>query len=120
MIEYRNNPHNNIVEISVEGKISEADFESVIARLRGDIEKHGKLRILEEIRSFEGIDPIALWKDIRFGLAHVNDVTHAAVVADAKWVRTFAEAVNSVLSAEVKAFERPHLNEARQWLATEA
>ena len=58
--------------------------------------KHGKLRILEEIRSFEGIDPIALWKDVRFGLAHVNDFTHAAVVADAKWVRTFAEAINSV------------------------
>ncbi len=119
MIEYRNNPNNNIVEISVEGKISEADFDRVITQLKDDIEKHGKLRILEEIRSFEGIDPIALWKDVRFGLAHVNDFTHAAVVADAKWVRTFAEAINSVLSAEVKAFERPHLEKARQWLATE-
>lgn len=113
MIEYRNNPHNNVVEISVEGKISESGFDRVITQLKDDIEKHGKLRILEEIRSFEGIDPIALWKDVRFGLAHVNDFTHAAVVADAKWVRTFAEAINSVLSAEVKAFERPHLEAAR-------
>lgn len=118
MIEYRNHPNNNIVEISIEGKITEADFDHVISRLKVDIEKHGKLRILEEIRSFDGIDPIALWKDVRFGFAHVNDFTHAAVVTDARWMRTFAEAVGSVLSAEVKAFEASQIEAARMWLIT--
>ncbi len=80
MIEYRNNTDNNIVEITVEGKITEADFDQVITQLKADIEKHGKLRILEEIRSFTGIDPIVLWKDAKLGFAHVNDFTHAAVV----------------------------------------
>jgi len=118
MIEYRRNPDHNIVEISIEGEISETDFDQVSARLKADIEKHGKLRILEEIRSFEGIDPIALWKDARFGLAHANDFTHAAVVADAKWMRTFAEAVGSILSAQVKGFERTQIEEARNWLTS--
>ena len=86
MIEYRNNLDNNIVEICVEGKITEADMDQVVTQLKADIEKHGKLRILEEIRSFTGIDPIALWKDAQFGFAHVNDFTHAAVVADAQCV----------------------------------
>ncbi len=116
MIEYRNNPNNNIVEISVEGKISEADFDQVVSQLKVDIAKHGKLRILEEIRDFGGMDPITLWKDVRFGFAHVNDFTHAAVVTDARWMRTFAEAVGSVLSAEVKAFEASQIAEARTWL----
>lgn len=116
MIEYRNNPNNNVVEITVEGKITEADFDQVIARLKEDIATHGKLRILEEVRSFTGIDPIALWKDVRFGVAHVNDFTHAAVVTDAKWMRTFAEAVGGVLSAEVKAFESSQMKAARMWL----
>lgn len=118
MITYRNDPNTNIVEISVEGKISEADFDQVVSQLKADLAKHGKLRILEEIDHFEGMDPIALWKDVRFGFAHVNDFTHAAVVADAKWMRTFSEAVDSVLSAKVKAFERSHLEDARAWLAT--
>lgn len=48
MIEYRNNPEDNIVEITVEGKVTEADFDQVIAKLKADIKKHGKLRILEE------------------------------------------------------------------------
>jgi hypothetical protein len=84
--------------------------------LKVDLEKHGKLRILEKIRSFDGIDPIALWKDVRFGFAHINDFTHAAVVTDAKWMRTFAIAIGSVLSAEVKAFEGSQMQEERTWL----
>lgn len=116
MIEYRNNPDNNIVEISVQGKVTEADLDQVTSQLKADIDQHGKLRILEQIHNFEGIDPIALWKDAQFGLAHVNDFTHAAVVADAKWMRTFAEAVGSVLSAKVKAFESSQIEQAQEWL----
>ena len=48
----------------------------VVAQLKANIEKHIKLRILEEICSFTGIDPIALWKDIinclRIAVEHVN------------------------------------------------
>ena len=117
MIEYKNNPNNNIVEIIIEGKITEEDFDQVDTQLKVDIAKHGKLRILEELRHFEGIDPHALWKDIRFGFAHLNDFTHAALVADTKWLRTLAEAFNSVLSIKVKAFEPSQIDEARNWLS---
>lgn len=117
-IKYKNNPNSNIVEIYVDGKITETDLERVISLLKVDLQKHGKLRILEDIRSFEGIDPIALWKDLQFGLSHINDITHAAVVADAKWMRTFAEALDNVLSAKVKAFESAQIDEAKVWLAS--
>jgi SpoIIAA-like len=116
MIEYKNNPANNIVEIVIEGKITEADFDQVISQLKVDITKHGKLRILEEIRHFEGIDPLALWKDVRFGFVHINDFTHAALVSETKWLRTLTEAFDNVLSAKVKAFEPSQIDEARNWL----
>ena len=118
-IAYRNNPDNNIVEICVDGKISETELDRVTSQLKADIQKYGKLRILEEIRSFDGIDPITLWKDIQFSLSHVNDFTHAAIVADAKWMRTYAEAMDNVLSAKVKAFEPSQIDEARVWLSSE-
>ena len=117
MIEYKNNPENNIVEIVIEGKITEEDFDRVVSQLKADIAKHGKLRVLEEVRHFEGIDPIALWKDIRFGFAHLNDFTHAALVADAKWMRTLTEVFDRVLSVKVKTFEPSQIEEARHWLA---
>ena len=116
--EYHNNPDNNIVEITIEGKITEADFDRLIEQVQADFKKHGKLRILEEIRSFEGIDPIALWKDLKFGLPHLNDITHVAVVTDTKWMQTFSTAIDSVLAAEVKAFDLSQIEEARKWLAT--
>ena len=118
MIEYRNNSNNNIVEISVEGKITEADFDRVSSQMKADIKKYGKLRILEEFHSFEGIDPIALWKDANFGLAYIGNLTHVAVVAEQTWMQTIAEAVGAVLPSEVKVFERSQLEAAREWLLT--
>jgi hypothetical protein len=117
MITYRNNPQNNIVEISIQGKITEADFDQIISQLKADFKTHGKLRILEEIYNFGGIDPWTLWKDIQFSLTHLNDFTHAAVVTDDWWLRLFAEGVGLVLSTEVKAFEASQLETAREWLA---
>lgn len=118
MIEYKNNSDNNLIELAVEGRLTEADFDGAIAQMKADIAKHGKLRLLEELRSFEGMDPIALWKDARFGLTHVGDFTHVAVVAEAEWVRTISAAANNILSAKVRAFEPSQIEEARAWLLT--
>ena len=118
MIEYKSNPNDNVVEILVQGKITEADFERVTAQLAADIQKHGQLRLLEEIRGFEGMDLMTLWKDAQFSLEHINDFSHVAVVADVDWMRTIATAVGNVLSAEVKAFELGSVDAARNWLIT--
>ena len=37
-------------------------------------------------------------------------------VADAQWMQTIAEAIGSILSAEVKAFEPSEIESAREWL----
>ena len=116
MIEYKNYPDNNIAEISVAGKITEADFDRVSSQMKADINKHGKLRLLEVFHSFEGIDPITLWKDAKFGLAHLNDFTHVAIVAEPTWLQTIAGAVGNLLSAKVKAFEGSQIETARAWL----
>jgi|GEM_PF-146431 len=118
MIEYRNNPTSNIVELIIEGKITEADLDRVIDQMKVAIGRHGKLKLFEEIRSFEGIDPIALWKDAQFGLSHVDDFSHVAVIAAAEWVRTISTAADNILSAQVKAFEPSQIEAARTWLLT--
>ena len=118
MIDYKNNENNNLVELTIFGKITEADFNRVTALLADDIKRHGKLKLLEEIRSFEGIDPIALWKDIQFSVQHINDFSHVAVVADVEWVRTISTAIDNILSAQVKAFESSQIETARTWLET--
>ena len=117
MIQYKNSPDNNVVEICVDGEITETDFNRTIAQLEADIRKHGKLRILEEIRNFQGGNPLLIWKDARLGVAHIHSFTHAAVVTEARWMRSLSDVVNSVLPAKVKAFECSQVEDARQWLA---
>ena len=58
MIDYKKHNSLNLVELTVFGTITEDDFDRVTAQLTADIEENGKLRLLEEIRSFEGMDPI--------------------------------------------------------------
>lgn len=114
-LQYVSNLESNLVEIVVEGKVTESDYERIVPQLKADVERHGKLKVLEEIRSFEGIDPMALWRDLRQA-SMIEDFTHVAVVADAQWLRTLADAVSSMIPAEVRSFERTQIEEARTWL----
>lgn len=116
MIEYRNSPNNNIVELTVEGKITTADFNSLIVKVDADFATYGKLRVLEDIRSFKEIDPMVLWTALR-QIQRTYDVTHAAIVVDAKWLRTIAENIGGLYPFEIKVFERSLIEEARVWLA---
>ena len=113
---YRSSGESNVVEIIIEGKITAADFDRIMPLVKADLAKHGKVKVLEEIRSFEGMDPMALWKDLQQAYM-VKDITHVALVADVQWMRTIAEAVSAIFPAEIKAFERLQIEVARTWLA---
>ncbi|MFM0148896.1 STAS/SEC14 domain-containing protein [Paraburkholderia sp. RL18-085-BIA-A] len=83
MILYHTEPDSPVIEISVEGKITDHDLREAIERMRGDLELNGKTRVLERIEHFTGIEPKALWTDITLGVSVARKVTRAAVVADA-------------------------------------
>ena len=57
MIDYREIEGTDLVEIELDGWIDRAGFERIAARLETAIARHGKLRLLEVVRSFTGIDP---------------------------------------------------------------
>jgi hypothetical protein len=117
MIEYKENAAQGIVEIAVDGKIEAEDFQSVIDRLQVLIERHGKLKLLEEIRSFGGMDPATFFKDLTWGLRHVNDFSHVAVVAEQGWVEAFTKGAAMFVPGEVKFFTADKIENARAWLA---
>jgi hypothetical protein len=49
MILYHTEPDSSVIEISVEGKITDHDLREAIERMRGDLELYGKTRVLERI-----------------------------------------------------------------------
>lgn len=116
MLEYREIPETNVVELVVDGAISAAEFDDVVARLGAAIERHGKICLLKEVRELGGVPASKWWQDLKFGYQHLRDIRRAAVVAHPKWIEAFANLVNPFLATEVRYFEPSEIDQARQWL----
>ncbi len=117
MIELHEVPGTNVLELSIDGRIGAAEFDDLIARMEAAITRHGKIRVLELVRSLGGIPPSKWWEDVKFGFKHMRDIERAAIVADPKWIEVFANLMNPFFSAEVRYFKTNKIDEARQWLA---
>jgi stage II sporulation SpoAA-like protein len=117
VITYQTEPGSPVIEIHVTGHVTNHDFESAMASMPGDLESGGKTRILEVIEQFTGIDPSALWTDIKVGIPLAGKVTHIAIVADQSWVRAIAHLGRLFTRAEIRIFEPRELDEARRWIA---
>lgn len=116
MLTYHEVPETNVIEITVDGKITRAEFDDVISRFEGAIERHGKVRVLEHIVSFGGAPISAWWEDFRFALRHWSDVERAAVVADKKWIEAWTKIVRPFLRCEVRYFGSAEIERAREWV----
>lgn len=116
MTVYMNHPDSNIVEISIKEDISSAESAKIETLIKSDMEKMGKIRVLQNVYSPYGTDPSAFWQDARFVLANDNSFSHIAVVTDADWLKRLVQSTGRTLSAEVKVFERSQIDEARTWL----
>ena len=118
MLSYTKKPESSVAEIVVDGKITDEEMNAVMTAMKADLDKGGKLKLLEDIRAFEGMEPAAFFKDPRFGLAMMKGVSHVALVTDASWLRMIADTFGKVSPATIKTFDRAHIEEARSWLAT--
>jgi hypothetical protein len=116
MIQYHTTPDSSVIEISVEGKITDKELREAIEHMRGDVDLNGKTRVLERIEHFSGIEPKALWTDMTQGVSVARKVTRAAVVADARWIHASMHLARFFTKAEIKAFHLNEIEQARAWI----
>lgn len=116
MITYRAEPGSNLIELTVDGKVSRAEFDGVATNLEAAIARHGEVRLLEDIRDFQGMDASAFWDDVKFSLRHMNDVSRAAIVTDERWIEWLVRVVGPALKADVRTFTPAETDAARAWL----
>ena len=74
MIDYKTEPTSPVIEIHISGHVTNAELEARLKAVRDDVELHGKTRVLEFIEAFTGIEPAALWTDVKLGLPLANNV----------------------------------------------
>lgn len=117
MIDYSTEPDSAVVEITVRGRVTEDELRSCLEDFRADIEQNDKMRLLERIEHFTGIEPAALWTDIRLGAPLAKQVSRVAVVADQAWIRSVSYLGKFMIGAELRVFEPEALAQARAWVS---
>ena len=107
-----------VVEIRVIGRVTQHDMDEILPKLEAAIDRHGTIRLIEVLESFEGFDPTTILDGIKFDVNHLTDVTHAAVVSDIPWIGMMTRAASMVLPVSIRVFSMNELDTARDWART--
>ena len=109
----------HIITIAYSGSLSTEDIEKaqeVMSRLTAE---HDAVQLLLEYGEIDPgrIEPAAAWKDLQ-SIGMLQDMERIALVADQQWLQTITDAIGSIVSADVRTFDRGRRDEALTWLAS--
>jgi hypothetical protein len=116
MLAYKELDNLVAVEIEISGRVSTEEFDKTAKKLEAFIGRHGRVRVLEIIDDFEGMDAKAMWHDLKFSLRHLNDFSRCAIVSDAKFLSIWSAIAEPFIDCQVEYFPPDQLEAARDWL----
>lgn len=118
MIEVHSKPEDAILEFTVSGTVTEADYrETLIPAVEAAIAARDHVRLLARIGpNFESFTLGAMADDARLGLKHWNGFDRAAVATDISWIRNATKAFAVFMPCPVATFALGEENDARRWL----
>ncbi|SLN69018.1 hypothetical protein PEL8287_03845 [Roseovarius litorisediminis] len=117
-ITYSENDETKTVEFTVSGRVTRADYDKVVAPMQAFIDRHGKVKMIEIIESFDGFEPSVLWPGIKFDFQNIRHISHVAVVSDIGWISPVSKAAGAFLSTKLRTFEMSEVDQARAWVAS--
>lgn len=115
MFEYRKT-EDGIMEIRASGKITRDDIDAIWAQMTADFPAAGKVRLLEVVGDLRGMEPAALFEDLKLGLPMLDRFERVAVVTHSALIEAASRIGNVFLSADVRTFEPDAIDAARAWL----
>jgi hypothetical protein len=110
----------NIIGVSASGRVTAADYETVlIPAVDAALKTHKKLRLIYEIGAdCTGFAPGAMWDDMKVGLEHLRAWERAAVVTDIDWVAKALNVLKFVVPCPVRVFPLKDRAAAEAWIAS--
>ena len=115
-ITYAEDDAGKSVEITVTGRVTKEDYDQVIGPMQDFIDRHGEVKLIEVIESFEGFEPSVLWPGIRFDIKNLRHISHVAIVSDIGWISPISKAAGAFMSTKLRTFEMSELEAARDWI----
>jgi len=108
----------NVIAAACSAHVTKHDYETVlIPRVKQALAKHKAVRLYYEIgANFTGIEPGAVWEDLKVGMEHLLRWERMAVVTDVDWIRHTIKAFSFLIPGEVKIFPLTQQVQAREWI----
>jgi hypothetical protein len=117
MLAYKELDNLAAVEIEIRGRVSMEECDAAATKLEAFIKRHRRVRVLEIVHDFEGMDAMALWHNLKFSLRHLNDFSRCAIISDAKFLSIWSAIADPFTDCAVEYFEPDQVETARDWLA---
>ena len=114
-VSYTEYPDEAVFEIEVAGRVTQADMDAILPKLEAFIAQHGKVSMIEVLRSFKGFDLSTIWDGIKFDVAHLRDIDRVSVVTDIGWIGGMTKALAAVMPLQIRVFGLEDLADARAW-----
>lgn len=115
MMSYATDSEAGVMEFTVDGEVTRAEYDAAAAEMEAVIARHGKLSAVVVVRDFAGMELAAWWKDISWGTTHITKIKRIALVTEIGWILTASRATSWMMPGEQKSFTPEELEQARAW-----
>lgn len=108
----------DVLAFSCKGHVTKSDYETVLVpAVEKALREHENVRLFYEIGSdFGGIDPSAVWEDVKVGVGHLRRWDRIAVVTDVDWITYSMTLFRLLLPGEIRIFPTAEAAKARDWI----
>ena len=113
----------DVLAFEINGVISSEEMPGVIKKFDNFLNSHGKVRLLNRIKHFGGIDPRVFMQGglVSMKLAAMQKVERYAIVGAPGWMRKIIETINPAFAdIDMRTFSEGQENEAWAWLGAES
>jgi SpoIIAA-like len=107
-----------VAHVEVDGFVTLACYNQIAMTLDQGINKNpGRMRLLEHIRHFSGMDPLAIIANSLFNLRNYSFFERVAVVSDNRSLVGAALTLSpAVMSVEVRTYPTAQFDDAKNWI----
>ena len=115
-VSYTEDDAARVAEIIVSGRVTAEDYSRAVTPMQAFIDRHGTVRLIEVIESFDGFDPSILWDGLKFDLRNIPHISQVAVVSDLGWIGPMSKAAGAMISSDLRTFGLDEIEAARAWV----
>ena len=115
-VHYSENPDTRSIEITVNGRVTREDWDTVAPKFEAFMNTHGTIRLIEVVEALDGFEAGMIWDGIKFDFKAVPHISHCAVVTDIAWMSPLTRAAGAVMPMKMRVFPLAEVQEARDWL----